>query len=534
MALLNPDQVVFYHPCDSVREFTKGLDWTSHGTGFFVDAVRVSGIKPANGSFYQLTYPSGSYASPSGATSLTFALWLQQGWADESYAIGWVTDAFGDPANGLKILVDKEPTFRTYVTPYSNSTGGSQNWIIGNISGSGLLVIRLEYGGGSVSGFYSRNGEAWTALDAKTLAAPAATGNHVMVGCDGTWAQGYPLDEVVLWKDAPIFSNQELSNLYSLGLSYGQTMDHYSDYWNNTPSGTTELFVHGSDSASGQAPAIATGHALESGLSPLYIAAPSGTSGSAPLTLINSVAQAEAPLYLHNQQAIGTADLYLYGVQGANRPMFLRASEQAVSSILPLSLYGSSGVTVGVKAGSVDLYLANDSLPASTGLNRPMFLKAPPAGSSSTTTARPMFLKGGGVLHATANLYLQAPPLVSGEAGLFVRGEGDEAVSDGYTPASGQWSMFMRVQDGVIAESPLSITGFTWPSGTCDLNTFGILGNASSTCPASLAGYKHVESKASLSVFGIMGTASGTSPLSMQVSSSGVASGTTALYIHAY
>jgi len=262
--ILQASKAIFYFPCDTypLQEVVKEKTWTDNGEwnspftpGFeTASGVVVSGVQPIPADIGFKTTHSGSYQGLTGSSGLCLAFWgtgqtISQ---DLELKVGFSNDLLTDIDNGIVI---RQTLFGTRNLLIKASGNVSPNINITPVLFFDplFLVADIRFSGGTTWIVReSINGSAWSNVQPITFAnnfnnSTFAKLSFANFGFDGI------LDEVILWSDNILFTEQELSNLYELGNTFTDPMTTYdSHYVVFSASGSTDLFVQ-------------TGSAIESG-----------------------------------------------------------------------------------------------------------------------------------------------------------------------------------------------------------------------------------------------------------------------------
>lgn len=243
MAVLQPDKLKWYHPLNTKTD-SNGLLWNVATNPFnFVDieGFVVGQVGNAIESVVTpphsiLSRPVADYPSLDGSSDVTVAMWLNPPSSGAyDFLCGWM-----DVTNVRFQQIGIE------------SSGGAlsfRNGVDGNpeLTFSGLTITRnvwslvmlnLHHDGSDWEARKSINGAPWSAPVAPTSGSAAArlpfTGTsefafiHLVIA-----AAGGLIDEVAIWDDATLFTNQEISNMYDLGNVLGEGFDQYTNQFTN-------------------------------------------------------------------------------------------------------------------------------------------------------------------------------------------------------------------------------------------------------------------------------------------------------------
>ncbi len=228
---LHADDVLFYHPCESDRvESTKGLAWTNAG-GSFEAAVLGSGFTRTSAGEGSLWYPTGTYGSLSGNAGWTCAFWLKNPEADNQWVYVGAFDQIGsafDPRNAMGLFFYDSPSNK-FLGKLS-TRGGTVSFSdtpANPLSGSGFVVLHVEFGASVASGWISLNGSGWQSLGTASRQPPDNDGSGLAIVRRDAPANYAIIDEMILWRNTEQFTSGELGNLYELAHTHGLGMDQY-------------------------------------------------------------------------------------------------------------------------------------------------------------------------------------------------------------------------------------------------------------------------------------------------------------------
>lgn len=536
MALLQSQDALWYQPCNlDLIEQVEGLTWSSGINARLPAGLIGRGLSNANNSSYGYLYhPSGAYAPSAGNGSWTFAFWASgiPGGLNRYFG-GWIDSNTGF-SNMTVVGVTHNST--SGFTPQARLNGvptnGSPIQFDVSTSEPWLVVVRVEFSGGSADFLLSVNGSSFQTAGSASIGPPSNTTDSVgVVVFQDTGVGRNILDEAVFWKDTPRFTDGEISNLYELFSVHGLTMDEYSEAFRPNASGVIPLFIDTPKSASGSIPLYANGFlpSASGGLDVVVWCNEASFSGVISLCAIGPSGD--------HLPVSGYIPLITTGSPNRTHPLFMAVLDGQVSGISPLFTYGSSGVAVAPVSSDIPLYVANDSSPSSRSRSGAAFLKA--SGQSGVaSTPHSLFLKTGDeVGNQTRSMPLTIPgPLASSShVPMRIVGSGSPG-SEGYTPKSRSNSLFIKTQDGTQAYLDFFCEGRgpVDASGHMDLSTYGILGRPSGSVAGFVEGYNIVSGVVPLWLFGVAGVPSGASFLFLLGPDRDDVSGATLLYAHGY
>jgi len=477
-----PDNVVYYHPFTSGNlEQTKLVEWDTLGaiyvSGLIGSGITGDGFYPDVGaSFYHEVNPL--YDSSSGTISITSMYWTQG--AVNGCIFGWSNSGVID--EGIYpswVYSNVEMSYYLGSNPYSLPEFLTPNFV----GGWHLIISRLVFDGTTASGDISLNGSGWQSMGSlPETRYPSGIASHAFFRYSNfVSSPGYKTDEVVLWKNIPKFTYDELQKIYQCGLSL-IPMDFY-------PANTIDLHLGGHEKQSGFIDTIIGGFESVSDSIDLFVSSADVSSGNIDVTenghLLSSgsidlhtmgpeICSESVDLFLKAQIITESVDLYVYGIFGYSQPLFLKTYDGDENSSLDLMVYGSpSGQTLGFTLKSLPLSVYNDSAPSTMDQSWHLFINV----ESGIIT------QSGGI---TCPLFMQTLSWPSGYIGLFISGPdiNSSGICDLYTigdgelsyDTSGSWPLYLDVHTGEVAYIDMCITGFEWPSGVTNLYVFGISG----------------------------------------------------------
>jgi len=495
--LLYPDNVVYYHPFTSGNiEQTKLVEWDTLGaiyvSGLIGSGITGDGFYPDVGaSFYHEVNPL--YDSSSGTISITSMYWTQG--VVNGCVFGWSNSGVID--EGIYpswVYSNVVMSYYLGSNPYSLPEFLTPNFV----GGWHLIISRLVFDGTTASGDISMNGSGWQSMGSlPETRYPSGIASHAFFKYSNfVSSPGYKTDEVVLWKNIPRFTDDELQKIYQCGLSL-IPMDFY-------PANTIDLCLGGHEKSSGLLDAVIGGvesvsdnvdlfvlsadvssgniDITENGHLPyfesihLFAKGPDSYSGSMPLFISQRQTENFFDLFLKAQLITDSVDLYISGIFGYTQPLFLKTYDGDENSSLDLMIYGSpSGQTLGFTLKSLSLSIYNDSTPSTMDQSWHLFLNVE-SGSITYSGGMtcPLFMQTLSWPSGCIDLSISGPDVnSSGECDLYTIGDGELSYD-----ISGCWPLYLDVHAGEISCVDMHITGFEWPSGITNLYVFGVSGTS--------------------------------------------------------
>lgn len=497
-----------------------------------------SGIRFQNDGAYNDLYPAHTGLYPEGtgvATSLTEAFWCS-GLTDKT-----VFTQFGFYDTNRQVVLEMSPG-TTRMNVYD---GG---WGILSPSGGGMVqngwffcVARMEVAGSTVSGCISINGQPWqslgTASKSKTL-----NGSRPRFGvAHGAGQTPIPiLDEIIIWKDASRFTDDQLSKLYELGHTYQRPMNEYQEQYADwyKESGVANAYVGGFGLQFGTANGfvgnyvVATqvsgsiaGHLVESGISNGYASGIGHKTGEIEAYLANkwvlegidarvqNVGQVSGwvDAQVQTQQIVtGHIPTFIRGTLQHQRPLFLKTIPPEVSGSVQGLIYGSETGDTWFRIGQANAIIYHGSEAKPLARQQPMFLRAAPAPGVVEIDRRiPLFLPGGNVAKVSIPAILSVAGQAYEAAWAFMYGDGDPLSAD-YTPIRVRHSCFCKTVPGAYAVLRASLTGdLLFPSGSCEAFLMGCSGLVNASRYAFSAGYNTDKESTIAILTGVYGIATG-------------------------
>jgi hypothetical protein len=271
MSILRSDNVIYYHPCDSVVDYNS-VAWTNPNlwvpTGTFTSGLIDNSYH--NGDMGV----GGVYTNSNGASRITVCFWTYDQLSPARINVGFVNHA---PEQYQIIQLDAV-TDRVVLFAGGNTADVVWSGVVTQGSGWHFHVLDMERACGSWILRHSRDGSDWTSEPAEV--GPDLHGIHSdshIAGGDVTTTNA--VDEVVLWRNARLFTSGELSNLYELFNTHGTTMDQYTNVFGIT--GFTEPLP---DTYSAVSLYITGPSGVNCGI-PLYMRCPEAASGSFDISI---------------------------------------------------------------------------------------------------------------------------------------------------------------------------------------------------------------------------------------------------------
>lgn len=603
--LLHDENVIFYHPVDNVTEYTRNLDWDNIGDDFdFIPSILTSGIRTTTGdSIADLIYTPGTpYTTLLNASGATCAFWasgflggdsdgrqIYIGFANTSNSFSngfWLEKT--SISSGFRTIAEVNNVIK--VTDWFPPPSNDNDWH--------LFVLDMRY---ETSGWRHRislDGSGWIDLgvDDNTNVFSSDPRPYIRV-FDHTTSPKIPLDEIVLWGDNDLFTDQELSNLYELYNTYNTTMDQYIITFPTPASSGTDLFIHGDTQTSGNISLYIPGQ-VETKLMNLFTsgAITSGTTSSNTTNFIqgHQVSSSDIDQYIQGfELASGNMDLYISGIPfiSSSVNLYIMGPLQINSNIDNfitghLSTSGSSTLFIkglfprfdgfvsvaannpsnnfdlsiyGVPSGAPTIFNTNKS--ATLFINDAgddntvdsawsAFAKVDNALTVDESSTWQSFVRGGNTSNNNINLYIgghasgEAPHglLISGSVSVLIIGQsaksGEEGLlSDGYYASNTETPAFTKVHLGLSNTSNLYTSGdigIVSVSSELDLFTFGILGIVSNSYTMCVFGLNSVNNSCDLFIFGIQDIESNNATLYIEVTNIGLFNRSSTMYSHGF
>lgn len=431
--LLDYPNVKYYLPSDDLVEYTQNIPWTGDNVQF-APSILVSGIT-AVATTSTMKHVISPYTSPLAAREFTCCLWTSGFFASDNefrrIEIGYAnsSDQFRD---GL--WLSKGNTSSDFqIQIESANTRVSHPWTPAPPNNTGWHFTVLD-GRYETSGWRARvslDGSGWIDLgvDSNTAVPTDDARVKVLLIRASTEVAVY-YDEVVLWTENDLFTDQELSNLYELYNTHGTTMDQYTSTFGTLVTDNIDCFIQGGKQIAGN-----------------------------------------ISLYIPGQKETKSIDLFNEG-------------SIQISSNIDLYMSGSPTIT----SGSIDLYLKvitpiNDNISLYTAGPSPIsgnvdnFIQ----GNQILSDNIDQYIRGHGTTSSNINLYVSGIPSLSSSIDLYitgpirVSGSFDDFI-EGHLSASGNFSLFMR--SGLDIDAFVAVVDNN-PSNTVDLFVHGIPSGAS-------------------------------------------------------
>ncbi len=567
MAFLQNSNVLCYFPfasgTDGLREEIKGIEWLNGSnytkpttSGFLGSGVYSTYAGSSQCVVSGLRNPT--YSGSTGTTSLTLAVWASGVGANSKFAAGW-----GASSNWHAIQLWEDGSNRLGMSYWYIDPPGSPSPFAGGVSpvcnnnGWTLLVARMEIttGGTYVSGSVSVNGGPWQFLGTRSYGSTvwqSANDTNVLIGWAdrvGSETNQRPIDEFVVWQNAPRFTTQELQNLYDLGLTYRRPMPEYSNQYATAikVSGYTTGYASGLGWLSSSRSAYVPGGLAASGQVTAYASGLGFIASSASGYVGNNVVWAEASGYVKNEggSVTGWVSGYLHSqlvekqvlayVRGGlehQRSLFLKTIPADNIATKTAMVYGSEdgSFAFALAQTSSIIYNATTAVPQSFGAS--LFLRGPEPAAQQSTFRWPLFLAGGNVANKSLGAFLRTCETLAGAVSTFIRGLGDPA-SEGFIPESSQFKLFCKTVPGTCQVMPAFLDGTAMPSGTCGACVVGIEGAWQSSGYAFVVGYNTSEKSLRAHIEAVLGLLAG----QVNVQISGVCSpvtGVIPVYAHGF
>lgn len=251
--LLHNSNVDFYHPLDNSTEKTQDIPWAQWFPMDFVPSISANGGQ-ISVSFSQgnLRSNTSSYTDSVGINRYACAFWasgfLKNDNDQKWITIGKIAGASNNQKDSIR-LRKLSGSNNNFITETMISTNiKSRTWAPPptNDIGWHLFTIHMEYESSGWRHRISLDGTPWIDLGVDTN--DPRTISFTQGGITIQESLSTPtiiLDEVVLWTDNLLFTNQELSNLYELQNTHSRTMSEYSDIFGILINSGINLFVNG-------------------------------------------------------------------------------------------------------------------------------------------------------------------------------------------------------------------------------------------------------------------------------------------------
>lgn len=514
MALLNEANVLYYHPCDDEVEYVQGFLW-NNTTGQFVPSGLISIGFTFSGTniLARLTSPvDNDYADLNGLSGITVLVWTSGLWigsteSDHNVRIGTGGDNF-PVDNG--VVIGRDGNNNRIVARIG---GASTNLSVTPPVSSGWTLTVVDLRKTTATNWKTRvsfNGSGYTDLGDFTNASNFGSDLRAKFSLlrNSSSVPKIVVDEVVLWRDNTLFSSEELSNLYELYNTYGLSMDFYTLQFNNVSdeinlyvpgqvetddidlfveglgliTDDIDLFVEGVETETDDIDLFVQNNFVEDSLD-LYLHN-TAIDDQIDLYVQNNILEDQIDLFLGNYVASGGINFFMHGAQINQFNIFVRAEDQLIDDQINLFVNGIPSGTSG------NIFLTSDSInfhtisieqlePVSGTFG--VFAKVEAPSLVGVSGQWNIFVAAGNTSEVSIDLFVHAHASgaeVNGIQGtndidLFIEGDGDPFNED-FIFTSGSFSVFARVNDGVIDDIDLYVSGFMYPSGTMDMFVYGI------------------------------------------------------------
>ena len=495
-ALFNVDNVIFYHPCNDSTEFSRNESWAIDNLDFS-DSILTSGIISTQNVDYGEFRGTGNYSSLFGATRFTACFW-SSGFYDSSTTynqieIGTDYDGYnnGNINNGM--YIDTQP-----VSIYGLGAGGYAPDPFTAPDTPGWHFTVLDMVQEEDTGWRKRvsfNGSGWQ--DCGTAGIGTSFGNDAAVKIS-TFSLDPPgaviIDEVVLWRDTELFTDQELLNLYELYNTHNQTIDQYNNIYGNPINRIISLYISTFGVVNNSINLYIPGQVETDRINlflcnkqvidniDLYIPGQLESNRIDFFIHGRQTLSDNINLFLFNQYFDSGIDLFIKGVETGNWNIFVRVADTRTVKQLPLIIYGSTEPLSFIN-NSVDLFIKQIEQRESVIGDWSIFVKAEEASLVATDQTFQVFVKAGNTTFSSIPFYTQGHPsgenpngiLINNTIEFFIDGLG-ELINENFIPINNVFDIFVGVQSGVVDNIDLFIDGFIFPSQILDLYTFGISG----------------------------------------------------------
>jgi len=553
MAIFQSGSVVFYHPCDNSTEFTQNYPWITDNI-VHVNSILTSGIRPTQDVDYndfRGSVSSGNYPTLSGATSVTACFW-SSGFFDPLFNYHQVefgtdfNDEFTFDSNiDQGMSLDTQPvSFWVFGDGWAGPS--YPNWPVApTTSGWHFTVLDIER---EDSGLWhyriSFNGSGFQDLDSHISGSGLSFRQGACVKIkifDLDSPNKLILDEVILWKNRLRFTSQELSNLYELYNTHNATMDQYDSFYSNSIHKNLNLFISSLDLISNNINLYIPGQ-VETDRINLFITGPILITDNLNLFLCNKQVIDNIDLYIpgqvesdrinlftHGKQVVSDnlnltlinryfneeIDLFIHGIQTGGWNLFAKVVDTTTTGELTLFINGipsGSPQPIFLISDNLDLFINNVEQIENVINDWSIFVKTEAPILFTENQTFNLFVKVGHTESSFISLYIQGHTsgenphgiLISDNLEFFIEGSG-ELFNQNFIPINNNFDIFVRVQSGIINDIDLFINGFTFPSQTLDLYTFGISGLINNNLNLYINGSEtQIAEFLNLSIFGIL------------------------------
>jgi hypothetical protein len=213
----------------------------------------------------------------------------------------------------------------------------------------------------------------------------------------------------------------------------------------------------------------------------------------------------------------GGINFFMHGAQINQFNLFVRVEDQLIDDQINLFVNGVPSGTSG------DIFTTSDSINFHTISIEQLepvsgtwgvFAKVEAPSLVQVSGQWNIFVAAGNTSESSINLFVHAHASGSDVNGiqstndidLFIEGDGD-AFNEDFVFTSGVFSVFVRVNDGVIDDIDLYVSGFMYPSGTIDLFMYGISGSITDSMDLFINGHEaNIVDNINLYTFGVLNT----------------------------
>lgn len=581
MSLIRNSNVLWYHPLNDTTEYTQNHVWDDVVTNTsFVDGIVSEALtrsSTSTGVDLEEALIDGGYTDIDGAYRFTICFWAS-GFYNSSAYYNTVYIGFEDAAivkNTIRLQKTNTDTLtfqlriRNFIvgTKTISSKPTDSNW--------NFVILDAVKEGTDWRFRISFNGENWQNLGTETYDAQPNTNLRAVINLFDTSTGKFRIDEIVVWKDANLFTNTELYNLYELANTYSLPMDQYTNTFGIPVSSGIDCFIHGStqitssvplyissQTVNQSAPLLVHGMVQVSGNRSLYVeGAAVLTSGNADLFMHGSITISEstslyitgpilssdnADCFIHGFAiASGTSALYIKG-QFPNVDAFVSVVANTPTASADLFIYGipSGESTTFFTNNNVTLFIEDDGSNNTVNASLPSFVRVVDATTIAYSGIWSAFARVGNTANANTILYINAHASGSAPHGiqisnsgiLFVAGLGS-ALDDGYSIATLDTGAFAKVHLGLSKSLNIYISGsigIVQTSAESNLYIFGIQGIQSESRSLYIIGDDIANGSTNLFILGIQGISSGSAPLYIEVTDIGLFSQNITLYSHGF
>lgn len=258
MSLLRHDNVLFYHPLDSDTEYIKSFDWSRFTGGIFDTGIVTSGFTQSGATYVYIeaNKATGGYDDLENSEHFAIAFWSSglycNNFRDDIVEIGFGHQGLGKVGAGVRCFTSDIAQV-PYVRLMKDGTGPAKEIpIFPSTAEWHLTIVDFSKQGSVWQYLVSINGSGWQNIGSGSNADPILAYPYCTTILRlETTSKNIILDEVAVWADQDLFTDQELSNLYELVSTYDQPMNQYYNIFGTPVNSGVNLFTKGSISTSG-------------------------------------------------------------------------------------------------------------------------------------------------------------------------------------------------------------------------------------------------------------------------------------------